>query len=102
MTKMSRRAFARNAIVATAVVAIPSAVPAIAAEAAATPNAEVEARIQWILAKYGSHLNDEQRADIRRIITSGQGGVDDMRKYALENATEPAEPFRPYRKAAKK
>lgn len=100
MTKMSRRAFARNAIVATAAVALPNVAPAAEKEAAANP--EVEARIQWIFTKYGSHLNDEQRADIRRIISSGQSGVDDMRKYALDNADEPAEPFRPYRKAAKK
>jgi hypothetical protein len=108
MNEMSRRAFAR--IVATAAVAIPNVAPALtfpaedqpAPSAALSPasQAEVDARVQWIFTKYGSRLDDQQRADIRRIIGSGQSGIDDMRKFALENATEPVEPFRPYRKAA--
>ncbi len=102
MTKISRRSFARTAIVAATAAALPN-VPIHAETAApAKTDPEVEARIQWIFTKYGSRLNDEQRADIRRIIASGQAGVDDMRKYALDNAIEPAEAFRVYRKAAKK
>jgi len=100
MSRISRRSFARLA--ATAIV-LPTVAPTIAAEGGgATQNAEVEARIQWIFTKYGSRLSDEQRADIRRIIASGQPGVDDMRKFAIDNSIEPAEPFRVYRKAAKK
>ena len=94
---ISRRTFAR--IAATAI-AVPSI--GIAAEEKAPANPEVEARIQWILTKYGSRLSEEQRADIRRIIASGQAGIDDMRKFELANSVEPAEPFRVYRKAAKK
>ncbi len=101
MTKMSRRSFARTAIVAATAAALPN-VPIAAETAPAKTDPEVEARIQWIFTKYGSRLNDEQRADIRRIIASGQAGVDDMRKFALDNAVEPAEAFRVYRKAAKK
>ncbi len=37
----------------------------------------------------------------RRIISGAQAGVDTMRKYALDNGTAPAEPFRIYRKAHK-
>jgi len=63
--------------------------PAGPAEAGA-PNAEVEARIQWIFTKYGSRLNDAQRADIRRLVTSGQPSIDAMRAYPLDNSVGPA------------
>ena len=120
MKKISRRAFARDAIVAaTAAALLPSAIaqtqppPAKSTPAQPKPpdnppalsaasQAEVDARVQWITTKYGSRLSDEQRADIRRIIAGGQSGVDAMRKYDLENAAGPAEPFRIYRKAAKR
>ena|SRR5712691_5902737 len=120
MKKISRRSFTRDAIVAaTAAALLPSAIaqtppaPPRSTPAESNPpdnppalsaasQAEVDARVQWINAKYGSRLNDEQRADIRRIITSGQAGVDAMRKYDLENASGPAEPFRIYRKAARR
>jgi hypothetical protein len=120
MKKVSRRLFARNAIViATAAAVVPSMIaqtqpPAPKTTAPeprppdnppalpATSQAEVDARVQWITTKYGTHLNDEQRADVRRIVTGGQAGVDSMRKYDLENSTAPAEPFRVYRRTAKK
>ncbi len=106
--KISRRSFARKTLVAAAAAAV---MPIEAAQVpstslgegpAATPNAEVEARIQWILTKYGAHLNDAERADIRRIISGGQAGIEAMRNYALENATEPAERFPIYRRTAKR
>jgi hypothetical protein len=118
MKKISRRSFARDAMLLAAAAAVaPAAIaqtdPAASKTTAAQPKppdnppalsaasqAEVEARIQWIYAKYGSHLNDEQRADVRRLVTGGQGGVDTMRKYAIENAIGPAEPFRIYRRTA--
>jgi len=65
--------------------------PAGPAESGApAPNAEVEARIQWIFTKYGSRLNETQRADIRRIITGGQAAIDAMRAYPLDNSMGPA------------
>ena len=67
-----------------------SRVEAGPAEGGAPTNSEVEARIQWIITKYGSRLNDAQRADIRRIIASGQSTIDAMRAYALENSVGPA------------
>jgi hypothetical protein len=88
--KLSRRAFG-------SLIAASALVRARATEAAeAAPNAEVEARIQWIFTKYGSRLNDEQRADIRRIITSGQQGIDAMRAFPLGNEVGPPVPFRVY------
>jgi len=88
MRRVSRRAFARDAvIVAGAAAVMPNA---LAAETPpAPPNPEVEARIQWILTKYGSRLNDAQRADIRRLITGGQSSIDAMRAYPLDNSVGP-------------
>jgi len=88
MNKISRRSF----VAATAAVMIP--VDLAAAEAKPPANPEVEARIQWIFTKYGSRLNDAQRADIRRLISGGQSSIDAMRAYPLDNADDPATPFR--------
>ena len=118
MKKVSRRAFARNAIVAaTAAAVLPGAFaqttePAPPKTTAAEPKppanspvlppasqAEVDSRVNWILSKYGSRLSDEQRADVRRLIQGGQQGVDAMRAYALANGNDPAPGFRVYRAA---
>ena len=97
---ISRRLFAKLAAIASVAPLTPSSG---AAEGGGAPpsSAEVEARIQWIINKYGAHLNEQERADIRRIVAGGQSAVDDMRKYDLANSVEPAELFRIYRKAAK-
>ena len=89
MRRVSRRTFARDAvIVAIGAPALASSLAASPVEASA-PNAEVEARIQWIFTKYGSRLNDAQRADIRRIIAGGQSSIDAMRAYPLDNSVGP-------------
>lgn len=119
MKKMSRRSFARDAVVIATAAAIapmiiaqseppapkttaaqpkpPDAPPALSAAS----QAEVDARVQWIVTKYGSHLNGEQRADVRRLVNGGQAGIEAMRKYDLENGAGPAEPFRIYRRTAR-
>ena len=89
--KISRRAFG-SLIAASALVRARS----VEAAEPAPPNAEVEARINWIFTKYGSRLNDEQRADIRRILTGGQPAIDAMRAYPLGNDVGPPVPFRVY------
>jgi hypothetical protein len=91
--KLSRRAFG-SLIAASALVRGSSAESAEATQS--QPNAEVEARIQWIFTKWGSRLNDEQRADIRRIIAGGQAGIDAMRAFPLGNEVGPPVPFRVY------
>ena len=103
MSGVSRREF----VVATALAGLAaSALPAtgaIAAESAeekrSPANPEVEARIQWIFTKYGARLSEEQRADVRRILNSGQPGIDAMRAFALDNSVEPATRFRVWRRA---
>jgi len=85
--KVSRRTFARDAvIVASAAAVLPQA---LAEEKPAAPNPEVEARIQWIFTKYGSRLDDAQRADIKRLITGAQPSIDAMRAYPLDNSVGP-------------
>ena len=91
--KISRRAF--GSLIAAG--ALARARSAEAAEPTQNqPNPEVEARINWVFTKYGSRLNDEQRADVRRIITSGQPAIDAMRAYPLGNEIGPPVPFRVY------
>ena len=96
MNKLSRRSFARNTVIAAAAAAV---VPNLLAEEKppalpAASQAEVDARVQWIIGKYGARLDEAQRADIRRLIAGGQSSIDAMRAYALENANDPATPFR--------
>ena len=104
MSKLSRRAFAREAVVAaTAAAVLPTVLaqtpaPPAPPPAPAPPVPEVEARINWIFTKYSAHLDDAQRADIRRIISGGQKDVDTMRAWPIANGDQPAGPFRVYRR----
>jgi hypothetical protein len=94
--KISRRAFGAligASALARTTNAITQATPT---SAPPPPNAEVEARINWIFTKYGSRLSEEQRADIRRIISGGQASIDAMRAYPLGNEVAPPVPFRVY------
>ena len=96
MARITRRAFAKDAILAaTAAAAIPVTAQTSAPDAPRPPAsaAEVEARVKWILTKYGARLDDEQRADIRRIITSGQTGIEAMRAWPIGNEVAPPQPY---------
>jgi hypothetical protein len=53
-------------------------------------HAEVEARVQFILAQYGSRFTDEQKTDLKRLCTLAQPPLDRLRAYALENGDNPA------------
>ena len=94
----TRRAFARKAAVVAAAAAVAPSVIAQTTPAPQSSSPDAESRINAINARYGSRLSDEQRADVRRIITGGQAGLDAMRAYPLSNDVEPALPFRIYRK----
>jgi hypothetical protein len=91
--RISRRAFG-SLIAASALARGRSAEAAEPTQS--QPSPEVEARINWIFTKYGSRLNDEQRADVRRIITGGQPAIDAMRAFPLGNEVGPPVPFRVY------
>ena len=105
---LSRREFARRAALAAAGIATgpsssmhgprpePYSPPGPAQQApsdsglspAAEP--EVESKIQIILRKYGSRLNETQKADIRRLVKEGQKPLEKLRAYTLENSDTPA------------
>jgi hypothetical protein len=63
--------------------------------------AEVEMKVANIFRKYGDRLNDEQKADIRRIMAESQEGLEKMRAFPLENGDQPADAFRAYRREAR-
>ena len=58
-------------------------------------HAEAEARIQTVLAQYGSRFSDAQKADIRRLCFLAQPPLDRLRAYALENGDSSALYFKP-------
>jgi hypothetical protein len=107
---ITRRAFARSAALAAATVAVlpadvfsqaaapapaPAAPPA-SAETNAPPKlsaaaqAEIDARVQGVMRQFGDRLSDAQKAEVRRLITLGQPGVESLRAYPLEISDEPA------------
>jgi hypothetical protein len=105
---LSRREFARRAALAAAGIAVapsssmgsplrdphspPGAAQQTPSSADLSPAAEVEveSKIQFILQKYGSRLNEAQKADIRRLVKEGQKPLEKLRAYALENSDAPA------------
>ena len=64
-----------------------------AQENASSRSAEAEAQYQVLLAKYGTRLSDEQKADIRRLIDQGQKSALSLRSFHLYNSDEPANVF---------
>lgn len=100
---ISRRDFARTAALAAAAAAIkpgeilahttaePTA-QASSAESKLSPasQAEVDATVRAILAKYGKRLSEQEKTDIRRLVTEGQKSLDKLRAFPLENADQPA------------
>jgi hypothetical protein len=97
---ISRREFARRAALVSAaaslspsnllssesiVAALPAQQPANAPKLSTEGQAEVESRIQAILARYGNRLSDAQKADIRRLATEAQQPLDRLRAFATDN-----------------
>jgi len=110
---LSRREFARRAALAAAGIAVapgssmegppaePHSPPRPAQQASAdaglspAAQAEVESKIQFILQKYGSRLDEAQKADIQRLVKEGQKPLEKLRAYGLENSDAPALVLRP-------
>ena len=73
-----------------------------AAEAAAAPlNHEAEAKVAWVLGKWGERFTEQQKKEIRDRIVGGQAGLEAMRAYPLPNDVEPATLFRVHRAPAR-
>jgi hypothetical protein len=114
---ISRREFARRAAMVSAAASLAPAnllnaePPASLPQAQQAPNptklspqsqAEVDSRIQSILAQYGSRLSDAQKADIRRLATEAQPALDRLRAYPTENGDGPALYLKPLMEREKK
>lgn len=65
--------------------------------AEARRKAEVEARMDLVLARYGEKLDEEARQSIRKDVEATVRRGERMRKFALENGDGPFPIFRPYR-----
>ena len=63
------------------------------AEPAALP-AEVEARWQAIEARYGARLDEAQKKLVRELLLQQHRALTELRSFPLDNADEPALPFR--------
>ena len=103
-TGVSRREFARNAALLAVAVASPKPLSARSrftndqtqASSSDPPklNAESEAQYQAIVLKYGAKLNEDQKADIKRLLAGAQKSTETLRAFALDNADEPTNIFR--------
>ena len=56
--------------------------------------AEVEVKLNNIFRRYGEHLNDGQKTDIRKVMAETQSGLEKMRAFPLDNGDLPATVFR--------
>jgi hypothetical protein len=106
--RLSRRDFARVAAVTAASTALPLTSKAVAEtpivgsleDSQATQlTPAAEGQFHAIVAKYGKRLSDEQKTELKRLITQAQKTSDALRAFPLENSNEPAMIFHIYRKA---
>jgi hypothetical protein len=115
-TSISRREFTRRAALASAVAsfapasAVKAAVPA-PEQTQQPPNTpklspegqtEADARLQVILAQYGTRFTEDQKADLKRLCLLAQPPLDRLRAYALDNGDGPALYLKPLVEREKK
>ncbi len=116
-SSISRREFARRAVFASAAASFSTSnllsTECVAAPSQAQPpvnppklspegQAEVESRVQAILAQYGSRLSDVQKTDIRRLATEAQPPLERLRAFATDNGDGPALYLKPLMEREKK
>jgi hypothetical protein len=114
---ISRREFAKRAAMASAAASlspanlIPAAGPMVPLSSQQVPaanklspesQAEVDSRIQSILAQHGNRLSDAQKDDVRRLATEAQAALDRLRAYPTDNGDGPALYLRPLIEREKK
>lgn len=113
---ISRRQFARRAALLSASAAVVPAAGALAGalpfvppqDAAAHPSlstasqAEADARLQLILAQYGSRFSDDEKVFLKKINATTQQSLDRVRAYPLENGDAPALYLKPLVEREKK
>jgi len=99
---ISRREFARSAMLTATVAALPAAVLAQSPTTAQEPGpaspapplppaAQAEAERAWqaILAKYGDRFTDAQKSDLRRLVLQQQKSLEILRAFSLDNSDQP-------------
>jgi hypothetical protein len=91
---VSRRDLAKSLLIATVAAAVDG-------QETAKPNPEVEAKVAWILGRYGDRFTEQQKKEIRDRIAGNQAGLEAMRAYPIENDVEPATLFRVHRAKAR-
>ena len=104
MTRISRRDFARTVGVVAGAALLPARArgadpapktpPATPPKLAAPSQAEADARVQMIVARYGSRLSPAERADLQRLSSLAQTQLDQLRAFAVDFTDEPAHIFR--------
>lgn len=114
---ISRREFARRAAFVSAAASLAPANlltsdsiagPLTAQQPANTPKlspesqAEVESRIQAIIAQYGKRLSDAQKADIRRLAGEAQPPLERLRTFPTDNGDGPGLYLKPLIEREKK
>lgn len=101
---ISRREFARKAMLTATAAALPSAMlaqnaagaePAQAPNLPATAQAEAERAYAAVLARYGTRLTEAQKSDLRNILGQQQKSIDTLRAFSLDNGVQPATVLRP-------
>lgn len=112
----SRRQFAQRAAMLSATASLvpaeailPRVTPASAMQDAqagpklsAAGQLEADARYQQVLTLYGDRLNEEQKANIKRMCAELQPMVERVRSFPLENGDAPALYLKPLVERAKK
>jgi hypothetical protein len=116
-SNISRREFARRAAFVsaaaslspssllsaeTAAAPLPAQQPANVPKLSAEGQAEVDSRIQAILAQYGTRLSDAQKVDIRRLATEAQPPLERLRAFATNNGDGPGLYLKPLIEREKK
>ena len=115
---LSRRDFAKAAAVTAAAAMVPAELLAQqekpAPEAAKTETApqtpklsaqgqaEADLAYETLMRKYGTRFSEEQKNDIRRLVSAQQAGLEKLRAFAVTNGDEPATVFKPLVPEAKR
>lgn len=107
MTRITRRDFARTAGIVAGAALLPRAradekgrpeaplsPPATPPKLAPAAQAEADARVQMIIARYGARLSPAERADLARLSADAQQQLERLRAFPLEYSDEPAHTFR--------
>ncbi len=100
---ISRREFARKAMLTATAAALSSSMlaqssaaePGQAPALPAAAQAETDRAYAAVLARYGGRLTEAQKGDLRNLLVQQQKSLDTLRAFSLDNAVQPATVLRP-------